>query len=124
MLNELNITLDIITFTESHIKENVPCPINIQLPYYSTEHTPTEASAGGALHFNNRLSYKPRADLTVYTPDKLESVFIEIICPNTSNLITGCLHKHPMLILVSFTAIIFLCYYTNFQNNPLYKYFY
>ena len=30
-------------------------------------------------------------------PGNLESVFIEIICPNTSNLIIGCLYKHTLL---------------------------
>ena len=60
--NELNINLDIIAITKSCIKENVPCPVNIQLPNYSIEHTPTKASPGGALlYINNRLSYKPRA---------------------------------------------------------------
>ena len=49
LLNELNIKLNIITITKSHIRWNVPCPLNIQLPNYSIEHTPTEASAGGAL---------------------------------------------------------------------------
>ena len=36
------------------------------------------------------------ADLKMYAPEKLESVFTEIFCPNTSNLIIGCLHKHPI----------------------------
>ena len=40
LLNELNINLDIIAITESHIRENVSCAINIQLPNYSIEHTP------------------------------------------------------------------------------------
>ena len=58
--NELNWNLDIIAITESYIRENVSCPINIQLPNYSMEHTPTKASAGGALQYvNNRLSCKP-----------------------------------------------------------------
>ena len=36
------------------------------------------------------------AHLKMYAPGKLESVFIDIFCPNTSNLIIGCLHKHPV----------------------------
>ena len=63
----LNINLDIIAITELCIKENVACPINIQLPNYSIVHTPTEALAGGAfLYINNRSSCKPRADLKIY----------------------------------------------------------
>ena len=57
LLNELNINLDIIAITESRIRENVSCPINIQLPNYSIEHNPTEASTGGTfLYINNRSS--------------------------------------------------------------------
>ena len=33
----------------------------------------------------------------MYALGKLESVLIEVICPNTSNAIIGCIHKHPML---------------------------
>ena len=67
MLNELNINLDLIAITESRIKENRSQPINIQLPNYSIEHTPTENSAGGALlYINKRLSYNFRADLKMY----------------------------------------------------------
>ena len=83
LLNELNINLDTIAITESCIRENVPCPINIQLLSYSIEHTPTEASGGGALlYINNRLSYNPRADLKMFAPGKLESLFIEMTCPD------------------------------------------
>ena len=38
LFNELNINLDIIAITESRIRENVSCPINIQVPNYSIEH--------------------------------------------------------------------------------------
>ena len=88
LLNELNINLDIIAISKSHIEENVPCPVNIQLANYSTEYTPNEYSTGGAfLCINNRLSCTPRVDLKMYAPGKLESLFTKIICPNTSNLI-------------------------------------
>ena len=53
LFNELNINLDIIAITESRIRENVSYPRNIQVPNYSIEHTPIEASAGGALLYIN-----------------------------------------------------------------------
>ena len=80
-------------------------PYKYPTPKLFIEHTPTEASAGGALlYINNRLSYKPRADLKMYAPAKLESVFIEIICPNSSNLIIGCTQKHPKLRIGDFNS--------------------
>ena len=43
LLNKLNINMDIIAITVSRIKENVPCPVNVQLPNYSIVHISTEA---------------------------------------------------------------------------------
>ena len=73
---------DIIALTESRSKKNSVSPINAELENYSIEHTPIEVAAGGALlYINKRLSYHPRNDLNIYTPDKFESIFIEIACP-------------------------------------------
>ena len=36
-------------------------------------------------------------------PGKLESIFIEIVCPKSSNLIVGCIYKHPSLQMNKFT---------------------
>ena len=49
---------------------------------YSHQFFPTESSAGGKLlYIRNRLSYKPRNDLSIYKPTELESSFIEISNP-------------------------------------------
>ena len=79
LLKEINMNFDIIALTESRIKKNSVSPINIELENFSTEHTPTEIAAGGALlYINKRLSYHPRNDLSIYMPGKLESIFIEL----------------------------------------------
>ena len=105
LLNESNNSLDVIAIIES-IKENLPCPINIQFPNYSIEHTPTEALAIDALlYYNNRLSFKSRREINMYAPGKLESVFIEIACPKTSNSIIGCICKHSMFHIEKFNSI-------------------
>ena len=79
---------DITALTESRIKKNSVSPINIELENYSIEHTPTEIAARGALlYITKRLSYHPRNNLNICTLGKLESVFIEIVCPKSSNII-------------------------------------
>ena len=79
---------DIIALSESRIKKNAVSPINIELKNYSIEHTPTKIAAGGVLlYINKRLSYHLRNDLNIYTPGKLESIFIEIVCPKSCNII-------------------------------------
>ena len=46
-INELDINQDVIAITESHIKENLSCSMNIQFPT-SIEHSPIKASSGCA----------------------------------------------------------------------------
>ena len=78
-------SFDIIALTESRIKKNAVTPINIELENYSIEHKLTEIAAGGALlYINKRLCYQPRNDLNIYMSGKLESTFIEIVCPKSS----------------------------------------
>ena len=84
LFKEINMNLDIIALTESRIKKNSVSLINIELENYSTENTPTEIADGGALlYINKRLSYQMilRNDLNICPPSKLESIFIEIVCP-------------------------------------------
>ena len=95
-MNKIYTNFDIIAITEPRIKNKSVCPTNVTLPNYSIEQTPTETSASGAvLYINQRLSYQPGTDLKICVPGKLESIFIEITCPKSVNVIVGCLYKHP-----------------------------
>ena len=77
--------LNIIGLAESRITKNSVSPINTELENFSAEHTQTEIAAGGVLLYMNKgLFYHPRNDLNIYTPGKLESTFIEIVCPRSS----------------------------------------
>ena len=60
-------------------------------------------NVGGALpYINKRHSYKTRPDLAIYKPKKLESIFVEVILPKKSNLIVGCIYKHPCMDICTF----------------------
>ena len=52
---------------------------------------------GGLLYIAHHLSYKSRNDLNLYKANQLESTFIEIINSKKSNIIVGCLYKHPVM---------------------------
>ena len=55
-----------------------------------------EANAGGTLiYIRNHLSYKTRNDLKIYKSFELESTFVEICNPKKTNIIVGCIYKHP-----------------------------
>ena len=99
----------IIALTESRIKKNSVSPIYTELENYIIEHAPTETAARGTLlYINKKLSYHQRNDLNFYTSGKLESIFIEIVCPKLSNMIVGCTYKHPSLQVNNFTNDIIL----------------
>ena len=79
-------------------------PINsINLKGYSHESCPTESAAGGTLlYISNNLSYKPRNDLRFYKYTELESRFTEIFNPKKTNVIVGCIYRHPHMELNEF----------------------
>ena len=67
---------------------------------YSFEFTPTEQSGGETLlYIANRLSYKPRTDLSSNKANQLKSNFIEIINSRKRNTIVGCLYNFWVFIL-------------------------
>ena len=74
MINLLNFNFSVIGLTETKLKKSIgiSCPMSIE--GYSYEHTPTEASCGGALlYVSNKFNYKPRNDLLLYKPSHLQS---------------------------------------------------
>ena len=48
------------------------------------------------------MSYKPCPDLSIYKANQLESTFVEIINPKKSNIVIGCLYKHPNMDILDF----------------------
>ena len=103
LLASMKIDFDIIAISESCINKNTVSAHNIVLQNYSFDHCPTEPTAGGtALFINNNLSFSPRHDLTIYKPFQLESNFIEIVNPKRTNIIIGCIYRHPNMDLSDF----------------------
>ena len=52
------------------------------------------------------MSYKPRTDLNMYEKNELESTFIEIINSKKSNIVVGCVYKHPNMDVLDFNSLI------------------
>ena len=107
-LSLLKVSFDIICISESRIsKHNLPT-ININIPGYNTEHTPTESKAGGTLmYISEKISYKICNDLNIYNPKQLESIFIEILRPDLPGGIVGTIYKHPSMNVFTFNAEFF-----------------
>ena len=73
---------------------------------YGHEFCPTESPAGGMiLYICNQLSYKARNNLCIYKATELESSFVEISNPKRSNIITGCIYRHPSIDLDEFNYL-------------------
>ena len=104
LLDLLKVKFDIIAISETKLLKDVAPVQDIDLPNYEKEYTPTEASKGGTLlYISNKLNYKPRKDLEVYEPKKLESTFVEIINTTGKNFIVGCIYKHHTICPRDFT---------------------
>ena len=98
LLKATNKTFDIIAISEPRILKDTNLSKNINICNYSVEFTSTESHEGGTLlYINNKLSYKLRQDLCIYKSSELESTFIEIINPRKTNIIIGCIHRHPTM---------------------------
>ena len=104
LLDSLKVKFDIIAISETKLQKGVKPVHNIELPNYEMESTPTEACKGGTLlYISKNLNYKPRDDLQIYEPKKLESTFVEIINTTGKNFIVGCIYKHHTICPRDFT---------------------
>ena len=118
LLNDLNVNFHILAITESCIKKDSLSLINLQLDNYSVEQTPTETSAGGILlYMSKRLSYQLRNDRKFCHPRKIESIFIEILCSKSTNIIVVCKYKHHAFNNGEIKLILFLHYYQNYKKS-------
>ena len=79
ILSEININFDLIGIIESRLKKDIIRTTNIDIKFYTFEHTPTETSCGGSLlYIKYTLKYICRKDLQIYKAAELESTFIEL----------------------------------------------
>ena len=100
-------SFSIIGLTETRLRKDVGVSIPIEIEGYNYEHTPTETNCGGTLlYISKRNNYKPRNDLLLYQPFYIESIFVEIIFPFKSNLIVGCIYKHPCMSINEFNDLL------------------
>ena len=89
-INQLQITLDFISITESRLKKGISPTTNTNLNDYVKEHTPAESSTGGALLcINKKYSYQPRNDLNIYKQAILNLFLLKLFCQK--DIIIGCI---------------------------------
>ena len=111
------IDFDLIGISESRIKKDKSPIKSINLKGYSDESCTAESVARDTLlYISNNLSYKPKNNLCIYKPTELESTFIEILSPKKTNVIVGCIYRHPHMQLNEFND-----YYINNLLDKLSK---
>ena len=97
LLNSLYHQFKIIGISETRISSQ-SIEHNLNIPGYISHFTKTESSAGGTgIYISNDVNSKIRNDLSLslYKSKCLESTFVEISPDNKSNIIVGCIYKHP-----------------------------
>ena len=105
LISSTKIEFDVIAISESRISNDSDAS-NLNLVNYSLEFCPTLSNAGGtAIYIKNSLSFAPRPDLQINKPSQLESNFIEIITSKKTNIIIGCIYRHPNMDLDEFNEL-------------------
>ena len=103
LLDKRRIHFDLLVIGETRIKKDKSAINSINLKCYSHQSCPMECAVGGTLlYMSNNLSYKPRNGLCIYKSTKLESTFIEMLNPKKTNVIVGCIYRHPHMDLNEF----------------------
>ena len=122
LLKCTNNVFDIVAVTETRITKQTSLTTNINFRNYAIEFTPTESSVVGTLlYIASHLPYKPRPDLNIYKANQLESTFVEKVNPKKSNIVIGCLYKHPNMDVLDFTILAkFLKLYPKNENRSFF----
>ena len=103
LLNSLKIDFDVIAISETRISINNSSSGKTNLNNLSFEYCATQSAAGGtALYIKNTHTFIPIHDLSIYKSLQLESNFVEIVLPKKSNIIVGCIYRHPHMSLEEF----------------------
>ena len=113
LINDLKLHFDILGISESNILKSQCSTTNVSLQNFVIEKTSTKSTAGELLlYFDKRHSYKACPYITIQKALNLESVYIEIILPNKSNLIVGCTYRYLCVDVCTFHDHV-----THYQNK-------
>ena len=121
LLGELMLEFDVIGLTETwHTKASNFIPKNIQNYHcYAGE----SQNSGCGLYIKNNINYKSRNDLSISLnnkTDEFESLFIEVLNQNTSNIIVGVIYRHPTGNITTFTNYLKTIFnITNKENKQI-----
>ena len=105
ILSLINYKFDIIGLTETKIKKDITPTFETKRDGYKEFITPTESDKGGSiLYVDEDYDSNARADLdsSMYKPNELESVFIEINNTGQKNTVVGCIYRHPTMDIKEF----------------------
>ena len=109
MLSILDLDFDILGLAETRvIKEQNPI-YDTSITGYKEYFTPTESTKGStSLYINKNIESKARTDLekNLYIPKKLESTFVKLTIKGKTNIIIGCIYKHPKLDINEFNTFL------------------
>ena len=88
----------IIGISVTILKKTQETTTNIKLENFNIEHVPTKSANGGVLlHIRKAINYELRPDLLIYKKREMESVFTEIIQKDSTNMVVGCIYRHPSM---------------------------
>ena len=117
LLKITNTNFDIIAISENKILKNTKIVKNVNILHFSYEFIPTqELEELYYLYIADHLTHQKRNDLNIYLTNYLESTFMETTNPSMTNIVVGCIYRHPIMDLNEFN-----CYCLNLLLEKLAK---
>ena len=106
LLKCTNKNFDIIAVSETRISKKASLTSNINLNNYSFETTPTELTIGETMLYISIACLINHKLTLICIKNQLESTFFEIINSKMSNMVVGCVYKHPNMDVLDFNSLI------------------
>ena len=94
-ISTLNISFSAIGISETWLNNSTEHLFNIPGYNFISNIRQHKSGGGVGLYIKSNLKFKPRIDLQSTDNRLYESIFAEIIQPNSRNIIVGCIYKPP-----------------------------
>ena len=94
-LSTIDLDFDVIGITETWLQNSIEYTPFIEGYNFIHKCRSSKAGGGVGIYIKSDVVFKQRPDLDFYDSDILESIFVEILRPNQSNIVIGTIYRQP-----------------------------
>ena len=94
-LSTIDLDFDVIGITETWLQNSIEYTPFIEGYNFIHKCRSSKAGGGVGIYIKSDVVFKQKPDLDFYESDILESIFVEILRPNQSNIVIGTIYRQP-----------------------------